>query len=96
MAQLLTLSQVRGSPLFAWHPLGYLMVDGELFRAVHMEPPASVGYRGVLRVERSHLGGDERLVTAGWSHAEGCSCELCVTGAPATPAARDRLAGLSA
>jgi hypothetical protein len=90
MAQLLTLSQVRGSPRFAWHPLGYLLVDGELYRAVRMEPPASAGYRGVLKVERSSLGADDRLVAGGWSHTEGCSCELCTVGVGAARPVRLR------
>jgi hypothetical protein len=90
MAQLLTLSQVRRSPRFAWHPRGYLLVDGELYRAVRMEPPASAGYKGVLRVERSSLDDDDRLVADGWSHTEGCSCELCAADAGATRPVRLR------
>ena len=77
MAQMLTLSQVRQSSQFAWHPLGYLLVDGELFRAVRMEPPASGGYRGVLSVKRSSLHDDDHTLNNGWRHAEGCTCELC-------------------
>jgi len=77
MVQLLTLSQVRQSSQFAWHPQGYLLVDGELFRAVRMEPPAAGGYRGVLSVKRSSLGADVRLIAEGWRHVEGCACELC-------------------
>ena len=77
MAQMLTLLQVRQSSRFAWHPLGYLLVDGELFRAIRMEPPASGGYRGVLSVRRSSLHDDDHTVDDGWRHAEGCSCELC-------------------
>ena len=77
MAQLLTLSQVRGFPNFAWHALGYLLVDGELYRAIPMEPPASEGYRGVLSVKRSGLGDDDRLIADGWRHAEDCTCPLC-------------------
>lgn len=83
MAQLLTISQVRGSRRFAWHPLGYLFVDGELYRAVRMEPPASAGYRGVLNVQRSTLDDDDGLVADGWRHSEGCSCELCSVDAAA-------------
>jgi hypothetical protein len=90
MAQLLTLSQVRGSPRFAWHPLGYLLVDGELYRAVRMEPPASAGYSGVLKVQRSALGDGDGLVACGWRHAEGCSCELCCVDAAAARPARLR------
>jgi hypothetical protein len=78
MAQLLTLAQVRGSSLFAWHPQGYLHIDGELFRAVRMEPPASTGYQGVLSVKRSSLCDGDRTLADGWQHAEGCSCQLCV------------------
>ena len=77
MAQLLTLSQVRQSSRFAWHPVGYLFVDGQLFRAVRMQPPASAGYRGVLSVRRSSLRDNDHTLEDGWRHAEGCSCELC-------------------
>lgn len=77
MAQMLTLSQVRRSPQFAWHPQGYLLVDGELFRAVRMEPPASAGYRGVLSVRRSSLRDGDQTLSDGWRHAESCTCELC-------------------
>jgi hypothetical protein len=73
----LTLSQVRESQLFAWHPAGYLYVNGELFRALRMEPPASDGYSRALRVRRSSLTGGEHLVEDGWYHAEGCSCRFC-------------------
>ena len=61
MAQILTLLQVRGSPQFAWHPQGYLWVDGELFRAVRLEPPATGGYQGVLTVRRSTLRDGDQL-----------------------------------
>ncbi|HUK78347.1 MAG TPA: hypothetical protein VL117_12250 [Thermoleophilia bacterium] len=43
MVHTLSLAQVRESLEFAWHPLGYLFVCGELFRAVPMEPPAMQG-----------------------------------------------------
>lgn len=77
MVQMLTLSQVRGSPRFAWHPQGYLLVNGEMFRAVRMEPPAAGGYRGVLSVRRSSLRDDDHTLDDVWQHAQGCSCELC-------------------
>ena len=93
MAQLLTLSQVRGSPLFAWHPHGYLLIDGELFRAVRMEPPASTGYQGVLSVRRSLLDDADRLVADGWRHVEGCDCELCTVVFEADHGARLGLVG---
>ena len=93
MAQLLTLSQVRGSPLFAWHPHGYLLIDGELFRAVRMEPPSSAGYQGVLSVRRSLLDDADRLLAEGWRHVEGCDCELCTVGAEADHGARLQLVG---
>jgi hypothetical protein len=77
MAKKLTLSQVRGSPRFAWHPLGYLLIDGELFRAVRLQPPATGGGQGVLAVRHSALRGRDHLVADDWRHAEGCPCELC-------------------
>lgn len=77
MAQILTLLQVRGSPQFAWHPLGYLWVDGELLRAVRMEPPATGGDQGVLSVKRSTLRDGGHTVDGGWRHREGCRCDLC-------------------
>jgi hypothetical protein len=77
MAQILTLLQVRGSPQFAWHPLGYLWVDGRLFRAVRLEPPATGGYQGVLTVKRATLRDGDHTVDGGWRHGEGCRCDLC-------------------
>jgi hypothetical protein len=93
MAQTLSLSHVRESSHFAWHPLGYLWVDGELFRAVRMEPPAAEGYQGVLSIKQSSLRDDLRILEDGWRHADGCSCELCALevvadlGVPAESAA---------
>jgi hypothetical protein len=83
MAQSLTFSQVRGSPHFAWHPLGYLLVDGGLFRAVPMEPPAAGGYRGVLSVRQSSLREGDHTLIAGWRHAGQCCCALCADSASA-------------
>jgi len=77
MAQLLSFSQVREFPLFAWHPQGYLLIGGELFRAVRMEPSASVGYQGVLAVRRSSLREGDHTLDFGWQHADGCGCDLC-------------------
>jgi hypothetical protein len=77
MAQTLTLLQVRGSALFAWHPLGYLWVDGQLFRAVRLEPPATGGYQGVLTVKPSTLRDGDHTIDGGWRHGEGCRCDLC-------------------
>jgi hypothetical protein len=64
-------------------------VNGELFRAVRMEPPASGGYRGVLSVRRSSLRDDDHTLEDGWRHAEGCSCDLCTAdvAVPLEPAA---------
>lgn len=84
MAQTLTFSQVRGSPHFAWHPLGYLLVDGGLFRAVPMEPPAAGGYRGVLSVRQSSLREGGHTLIAGWYHADQCRCGLCADSASAS------------
>jgi len=83
MAQTLTFSQVRGSPHFAWHPLGYLLIDGGLFRAVPMEPPAAGGYRGVLGVRQSSLREGDHTLVAGWYHADQCRCGLCADSASA-------------
>ena len=80
MARTLTLSEVRGSPYFAWHPEGYLHVDGELFRAMRMEPPATGGYQSVLSVKRSALRDGDHIVEDGWHHVEGCDCLLCAVG----------------
>jgi hypothetical protein len=77
MARELTLAEVRDSRRFAWHPQGYLFVDGELFRAVRMEPPAAQGYSHALRVRRSSLSGGHHLVEDGWYHVEDCPCSLC-------------------
>ena len=87
MARELTLAEVRHSRRFAWHPHGYLFVDGELFRAVRMEPPAAQGYSHALRVRRSSLSGGEHLVEDGWYHAEDCPCSLCAAGEDARSAA---------
>jgi hypothetical protein len=89
MAQTLTLLQVRGSPRFAWHPQGYLWVDGALFRAVRLEPPATGGYQGVLTVKPSTLRAGDHTVDAGWRHAEGCRCDLCTTPASTPDRAGD-------
>jgi hypothetical protein len=86
MARELTLAEVRKPRRFAWHPHGYLFVDGELFRAVRMEPPAAQGYSHALRVRRSSLSGGEHLVEDGWYHAEDCPCSLCVASEDALPA----------
>ena len=80
MAQTLTLSQVHASLHFAWHPHGYLFVDGKLFRAMRMEPPASGGSQGVLHVKRSTLHDDDHVVDDGWHHAEDCTCRFCADG----------------
>jgi hypothetical protein len=85
MARELTLAEVRDSRRFAWHPHGYLFVDGELFRAVRMEPPAAQGYSHALCVRRSSLCGGEHVVEVGWYHADGCPCSLCVAGKDALP-----------
>jgi hypothetical protein len=77
MPHTLTLSQVRASLHFAWHPQGFLLVDGKLFRAVLKEPPASEGYREALHVSLSSLGDDDRMLNIGWHHAADCSCDLC-------------------
>ena len=87
MAQILTLLQVRGSPQFAWHPLGYLWVDGELFRAVRLEPPATEGYQGVLSVKRSALRDGDHTIDGGWRHREGCRCDLCANATATPPSA---------
>ena len=87
MAQILTLLQVRGSPQFAWHPLGYLWVDGELFRAVRLEPPATGGYQGVLSVKRSALRDGDHTIDGGWRHREGCRCDLCANATATPPSA---------
>jgi hypothetical protein len=92
MAQILTLLQVRGSPQFAWHPQGYLWIDGELFRAVRLEPPATGGYQGVLTVRPSTLRDGDHTVDGGWRHGEGCRCDLCANPANAPdPAALEPL-----
>jgi hypothetical protein len=100
MATTLTLSQVRGSPRFAWHPLGYLLVDGELFRAVRLQPPATGGSRGVLAVKRSLLRERDHLLADDWRHAEGCVCGLCAAcvelAAPTGPVATATSPGLRA
>ena len=87
MAQILTLLQVRGSPQFAWHPHGYLWVDGRLFRAVRLEPPATGGYQGVLTVKRSALRDGDHTIDGGWRHGEGCRCDLCADPTATPPRA---------
>jgi hypothetical protein len=83
MARELTLAEVRDSRRFAWHPHGYLLVDGDLFSTVRMEPPAARGYSHALRVRRSSLLGAEHLVEDGWYHAEDCPCSLCAVSGDA-------------
>ncbi len=77
MIQTLSLAQVREAAVFAWHPLGYLLVNGELFRAVRMKPPAAEGYADALHVRRSRLRTTDHMVNEGWRHAEGCHCRFC-------------------
>jgi len=81
MAQSLSFSQVRESGLFAWHPDGYLYVDGELFRAVRMQRPSSESRAAYsdehLHVRRSSLHGLEKQIECGWHHEEACACALC-------------------
>jgi hypothetical protein len=91
MAQILTLLQVRGSPRFAWHPQGYLWVDGELFRAVRLEPPATGGYQGVLTVKPSVLRDGDHTLDGGWRHGEGCGCDLCSSALSAPDSGADPL-----
>ncbi len=67
----LSLAQVRESLDFAWHPLGYLFVCGELFRAVPMEPPAGQGYQGALSVRRAAVQDGDKIVDDGWLQVEG-------------------------
>ena len=83
MAHDLSYSQVREAGLFAWHPLGYLFIDGELLRAVRMEPPASDGQTNALKVGRSALRGTEEIAKEGWRHLEGCDCPHCAAGGSA-------------
>ncbi len=77
MPRSLTLSQVRASLHFAWHPWGFLLVDGKLFRAVLKGPPASRGHGEALHVRLSTLRDSDRVIEDGWHHAEDCSCDLC-------------------
>ena len=77
MPHTLTLSEARSCRHFAWHPLGFLLVDSRLVRAVVKEPPASEGYGEALHVTLSTLDDAVHLVEDGWYHLEDCSCELC-------------------
>lgn len=77
MPHTLTLSQARESLHFAWHPRGYLLVDGKLFRAVEKAPPASNGYGEALHVRLSTLRDSDHVLEDGWHHTEDCSCALC-------------------
>ncbi len=77
MPHTLTLSQVRAALHFAWHPRGFLLVDGRLFRAVLKEPPASGSYGDAFHVSLSTLRDGDHLVNDGWYHAQDCSCNLC-------------------
>lgn len=80
MNRSLSLAQVREAAVFAWHPQGYLLVDGELLRAVRMEPPASGGHSHILRVGPTRLRGSEHMLSEGWRHLKGCDCRFCAEG----------------
>jgi hypothetical protein len=77
VAARLTFDQVIESGQFAWHPAGYLFINGEIYRAIHMEPPSAEGYARALRVRRSSLRAAEHKISEGWHHAEGCDCRFC-------------------
>jgi hypothetical protein len=77
VAATLTLDQVIESGRFAWHVAGYLYINGEIFSAIHMEPPSVEGYAHALRVRRSSLRDAQHKISDGWNHAEGCGCRWC-------------------
>ena len=77
--QVLSLDQVRAVEAFAWHPAGYVYVDGKLLRDVDGAPYGSgAGPERRMALVSSKLGDmDQKVVGEGWHHLGGCRCRFC-------------------
>jgi hypothetical protein len=75
VAQGLSFDEVRHGTAVAWHPAGYLFLDGRLLR---IAADCEQGSEIVLRsVRPSTLHGSEDHIQSGWRHLDDCDCEGC-------------------